>query len=126
MLDGSIYEWLLEYYTRIINEISTWKVVWYDLNHDELTKLRNILELEIKMNGRTIPFNLANEKKINPFLNQNSILAKKLKVEQALEALYGSVNLSTACYPSTLFSALRSFLVLTQLSVLRVVDLRTL
>ncbi|PPR50255.1 MAG: Hydroxyacylglutathione hydrolase [Alphaproteobacteria bacterium MarineAlpha5_Bin5] len=52
------------------------------VNHDELTKLRNILELEIKMNGRTIPFNLANEKKINPFLNQNSILAKKLKVEQ--------------------------------------------
>jgi len=51
-------------------------------NNNELINLRNVIELEIKTNDRSIPFNLGDEKKFNPFLNQNSILSKNLKVEQ--------------------------------------------
>lgn len=48
-------------------------------NNNELSSLRNQIESEIATSRRSIPFNLGNEKKFNPFLNQDSALAIKLK-----------------------------------------------
>tara|TARA_Y100000590_G_scaffold402183_1_gene487766 strand:- start:381 stop:1145 length:765 start_codon:yes stop_codon:yes gene_type:complete len=54
------------------------------VNSENLLKARNNVNDEIHKNGRSIPFNLGEEKKLNPFLNQSSSLAKKLKTSLEL------------------------------------------
>ena len=48
-------------------------------NENEITNLENKINTEIQNSGRSIPFNLGIEKKVNPFLSQSCNLAKKLK-----------------------------------------------
>ncbi len=54
------------------------------VNSKKLLKARNNVNDEIHKNGRSIPFNLGDEKKLNPFLNQTSSLAKDLKTRLKL------------------------------------------
>ena len=54
------------------------------VNSENLLTARNNVNDEIHKNGRSIPFNLGEEKKLNPFLNQTSPLAKKLKTRLEL------------------------------------------
>ena len=48
-------------------------------NENDITNLENKINTEIQNSGRSIPFNLGIEKKVNPFLSQSCNLAKKLK-----------------------------------------------
>jgi len=53
-------------------------------DHEDFLSLNNQIKSEIKASGRSIPFNLGNEKQINPFLNQDCNLANKLKKKHNL------------------------------------------
>ncbi len=53
-------------------------------NSENLLILNNNVNDQIRKNGRSIPFNLGEEKKFNPFLNQTSSLVKDLKTSLKL------------------------------------------
>ena len=53
-------------------------------NTEELIKINKLVNLQIGKTGSSIPFYLGDEKKVNPFLNQDSDLANILKIKHNL------------------------------------------
>ena len=57
------------------------------IHSKSLLNCKKEIENQIKATGLSIPFNLGEEKELNPFLNQDSKIAKNLKIKNKLSNL---------------------------------------